>query len=174
MIAVLDVDYRNPGARAAAVWASTWTDTTPVAQQTIDLPEVAPYVPGAFYRRELPCLLRVLELSAQLPEIAVIDGYVWLDDAGRPGLGDYLYRAYQGKLAVVGIAKTAFAGADQSTRIAHVFRGRSTRPLYVSAVGLLLESARQGVASMAGEHRIPTLVSAADRLARTIGERHAT
>ena len=54
---------------------------------------VAAYVPGQFYRRELPCLLAVFGLVRQPLEIILIDGYVWLDAQGMPGLGGHLFDA---------------------------------------------------------------------------------
>ena len=63
MIAFLDVDYRDSGAIAAGVLAHDWADPTPAAEVVALIPEVADYVPGEFYRRELPCLLTVLDRS---------------------------------------------------------------------------------------------------------------
>ncbi|WP_437898538.1 hypothetical protein [Sorangium sp. So ce124] len=50
-------------------------------------PSVRPYRPGAFFERELPCLLEVLGRVRARPAALVIDGYVELDQAGAPGLG---------------------------------------------------------------------------------------
>lgn len=54
------MDYREEGARAACVVAQDWADETPIAEYTTFLDTVEPYVPGEFYRRELPCLQAVL------------------------------------------------------------------------------------------------------------------
>ena len=87
--------------------------------------EVQSYQPGQFFRRELPCLLAVLP---ELPPVAVVvvDGYVWLDGVSVAGLGARLYQALAGKVAVIGVAKTRFAGAGAAVE---VVRGRSTRPM---------------------------------------------
>ncbi len=119
-----------------------------------------PYVPGDFWRRELPSLLQVLEGDA--PDVIVVDGYVWLDDAGRKGLGAHLHEALG--FPVVGIAKTAFAGSAHARA---VLRGGSVLPLYVTSVGLPLDEAADRVLAMHGPHRLPTLVSLADRAARS-------
>lgn len=49
------------------------------------MPVAAEYLPGEFYRRELPPLLAVIPRSSALALI-VVDGYVDLDAAGRPAL----------------------------------------------------------------------------------------
>jgi len=168
VIALLDVDYRGTGARAACVLAESWTDDTPVSEHALDIRSVEAYEPGNFYRRELPCLLEVLGTLDSKPSIAVVDGYVWLDDQARPGLGFHLHQALESKVPVVGIAKTAFAGVEAAAQVAKVLRGESKRPLFVTAVGIQLAVAGNLVQSMAGAHRIPSLVAAVDRLARSV------
>jgi deoxyribonuclease V len=127
--------------------------------------EVAPYVPGSFFLRELPCLLAVLEQVPGGPgavELIVVDGYVWLDGAGREGLGAHLFRHLEGRTPVVGVAKTSFAGAAALP----VLRGTSKRPLWVTAAGVAPEDAVSWVASMHGPHRVPTLLQRVDHLCR--------
>jgi deoxyribonuclease V len=107
-------------------------------------------------------LVGVLGMLKTRPAIVVIDGYVWLDE-GRPGLGARLFEALGGRTPVVGIAKTAFRDAGWARA---VVRGRSAKPLFVTAAGLGLDDAAEGVRSMAGAHRLPAMVAEADRLAR--------
>jgi deoxyribonuclease V len=57
-----------------------------LAERTAVVPEVAPYRPGEFSRRELPPLRAVLHGIAGLG-LLVVDGYANLDSRGRPGLG---------------------------------------------------------------------------------------
>jgi deoxyribonuclease V len=110
LIAFLDVDYRERGAVAAAVLAQAWTDPTPAAEVVAFIPAVAEYVPGEFYRRELPCLLAVLDRCPVPPDLIVVDGFVWLGP-DRPGLGARLYEALGGRAPVVGVGKTSFLSA---------------------------------------------------------------
>lgn len=166
-IAFLDVDYRANGARAACVLAEAWTDAAPLSEHSVDVRSVEEYEPGNFYRRELPCLLEVLNSVPIKPAIAVVDGYVWLAGTSSPGLGFHLYQALNSEIPVIGIAKTAFVGAEESAQVAKVFRGESKRPLFVTSVGIELATASHWVQSMAGAHRIPLLVAATDRLARS-------
>lgn len=163
MLASLDVSYRGDSALAAAVLFRSWIDTQPARELTIHIQPVAPYVPGEFYRRELPCLLAVLAQIEEPLETVVIDGYVWLSAEGKPGLGAHLYKALGHKMAVIGVAKTVFCGAPAIA----VQRGRALRPLYVSAAGISAETAAEHIHNMHGVYRIPTLLKRADELCRS-------
>jgi deoxyribonuclease V len=165
-IAFLDVDYKETGARAACVLIETWEAGSPDSTRVLDIETVAPYESGNFYRRELPCLLAVLRQLPSLPETVAVDGYVWLSPGDRPGLGAHLYEALGRVIPVVGIAKTAFAGAESCAGVVRVLRGASRNPLFVTAVGIEPEVAAQCVRRMAGKHRIPDIVRIADQLSR--------
>ncbi len=162
MIACLDVDYREAAAFAAGLAFHDWADATPAIEKVVPVVGVHPYQPGQFFRRELPCLLAVLR---ELPPVAVVivDGYVWLDGVSVAGLGAHLYQALARKVAVIGVAKTRFAGAGAAEE---VFRGRSSRPLFITAAGMDAQRAAKQVRSMHGPNRIPTLLKHVDSLAR--------
>lgn len=163
MIAALDVDYGTDDARAACVLFADWADPAPSRESTVSIEKVAPYVPGSFYKRELPCLLAVLERVGAAYHTVVVDGHVWLGPGDtRPGLGAHLHRALGGSIPVVGVAKNHFA----DNAAIEVLRGQSKRPLYVTAVGIYAANAAAAVRSMHGAHRIPTLLHRVDRLAR--------
>lgn len=168
LIAFLDVHYINEGARAACVLVESWTDSSPKATFVADIPNVLPYEPGFFYRRELPCLRAVLDLLPDPPGILAIDGYVWLGGDRRPGLGAHLHETSNGA-PVVGIAKTKFKGLEVSELVEPVLRGKSASPLYVTAAGLDVKEAALAVSRMRGRHRIPELLRITDRLARDAG-----
>jgi deoxyribonuclease V len=155
----VDVDYRASGAVAAGLWFRGWSAESSVCQTVASFPTVAEYEPGAFYRRELPCLLGVLAQGPR-PDIVVVDGYVWLG-GGRPGLGAHLHAAIGG--VVVGVAKTRYAPATDAVAIC---RGKSRSPLFVSVVGLSVEEAANHVKQMYGPYRVPTLLKQVDALAR--------
>jgi deoxyribonuclease V len=167
LIACLDVDYRQTGARAACVAFAAWTDDAPLLTEIADVPDVQPYQPGNFYLRELPCLLAVLERSPRLPETLIVDGHVWLSADGAPGLGARLHEAIGRQSAVIGVGKTLFRGLDGSPLLSLVHRGSSKAPLYITAVGVDLATAADSVRAMHGAHRIPTLLRLVDRLARS-------
>jgi deoxyribonuclease V len=165
-IALADAHYDGPGAFAACVVAASWEADSPLEEYMLSIGHVEPYESGRFYRRELPCLVAVLGLLRGPPVVVVIDGYVWLASPERPGLGAHLYEVLGRGSAVVGIAKTAFLGAVQSSVVKAVYRGRSLRPVYVTSVGVDLRVAATYVGRMAGEHRVPELMRRVDRLAR--------
>ena len=162
MIACVDVDYREVGAVAACVCFQAWGDDTRASESAIEIRDVAPYQSGQFYRRELPCILAVLKFLSELPQVIVIDGYVWLG-AQRPGLGAHLHEALGRQVAVIGVAKTKFVRAEP---VELVLRGRSRSSLYVTAAGMDLAEAASHIRAMHGPYRIPTLLKRADQLSR--------
>ncbi len=162
MITCLDVYYEDDSARAAGVLVREWTDAVPVEERVVAVAPVAAYQPGEFFRRELPCLLAILKALPPV-DVIVVDGYVWLDALGKPGLGAYLYRALNEQAAVVGVAKTKFHSAEGAHE---VLRGESARPLYVTAAGFDAAAAARQVVSMAGQFRIPALLQRVDWLCR--------
>ncbi len=162
LIVAVDVDYRETGAVAAGLWFRGWAAETAEFQITAQFRDAAPYEPGAFYLRELPCLLGVLALGPR-PDVIVVDGYVWLGD-GVNGLGAHLHNATG--VVVVGVAKTRFATATDAM---DVCRGTSRSPLFVSAVGMPVALAATNIAGMSGPFRIPALLKQVDSLARFRG-----
>jgi deoxyribonuclease V len=163
MLACVDVDYRDDDAVAACVLFEGWSDAAPAAQVVEKISGVAAYVPGQFYRRELPCLLAVLGRLAEPPQTVVIDGYVWLGE-DRSGLGAHLYEALGRRVPVVGVAKTRFLSACLAVP---VVRGElSSRPLFVTSAGTDVEAAAAHVQAMHGAYRIPTLLKLVDQLCR--------
>ena len=163
MIACVDVYYASTHAVAACVLFKGWCDHLSVRQITEKIENVRPYEPGLFYRRELPCLLRVLNKVKEPLEAVIIDGYAWLGDNQTPGLGAYLFKALNESVPVIGVAKSSFKGSESALK---VFRGPSKRPLFVTAAGIDMEIAADHILGMHGKYRIPTLLKEADRLCR--------
>ncbi|MEJ5151078.1 hypothetical protein [Comamonas sp. MYb396] len=92
---------------------------------------------------------------------------MWLGDEKRAGLGAHLYQALDGAAPVIGVAKTAFHGVASCPDVVQVRRGQSQRPLFVTAIGVSPQVASAWVASMAGAHRIPSLLTLTDQLSRS-------
>jgi deoxyribonuclease V len=131
VFAATDVYYlRSGGARAAAVVAADAAFSVVLAEMTATVPQVMAYRPGEFFVRELPPLRAVLR-SVHALGLLVVDGYVDLDPAGRPGLGAHTHAEFG--VPVIGVAKTAFRTA---THAVPVLRGHSARPLYITAAGM--------------------------------------
>ena len=162
MLAAVDVQYRDPRAAAACVTFDAWDDAESRSEHVVLVDDVAEYVPGEFWRRELPCILQVLELVNPLPGVIVIDGHVWLDGSGRKGLGAHLYDALEGHAAVIGVAKSGFCGLSGH---AEVLRGDSRSPLFVTSVGYDGDAAGR-IRAMHGANRVPTLLRRVDQLCR--------
>jgi deoxyribonuclease V len=159
--AAADVHYpRGGGAIAALVVAGDSTFADIVAQYTVRLERVATYRPGFFAERELPGLRAVLAWAGRV-DLLLVDGYVQLDPTGRPGLGARVNEAFG--VPVIGVAKTLFRGAHHAIP---VLRGRSIRPLYVTAVDVPLDRAAELVRCMAGQHRVPDALRRVDALSR--------
>jgi deoxyribonuclease V len=161
-VGAVDVHYNDVGGATAALVVCSELDlATVMAEHVANIPHVAPYEPGALFKRELPCIGAVVALNGPL-DLLVVDGYATLDPDGRPGLGAYAADAFS--LPVIGVAKTPFRTA---THAIEVIRGTATRPLYVTAAGGIgIDEAARIVAGMAGPHRMPSVLARADRLAR--------
>ena len=162
-IACIDVGYTDSAARTACVVIDNWRASHPVAEHVARIHEVKEYQPGEFYRRELPCIQAVLAKLDRPPTCIVVDGYVWLDGNGRPGLGSHLYEALDRKIPVIGVAKNPFKDTDHATELR---RGTSDRPLYVTAVGIPIAQAVLNIVAMHGPHRLPTILRRVDQLSR--------
>ena len=164
MITCIDVHYKKTGATAAGLLFENWPDENSISEIIVRINQVKPYEPGRFYRRELPCLLRVIDKIHDPLEAVLIDGYVWLDENVSPGLGAYLYKALDESVPVIGVAKSPFRGSVFAQK---VFRGRSKSPLYVTAVGMAPRIAAESINRMHGAYRIPTMLKKVDQLCRS-------
>jgi deoxyribonuclease V len=167
VFACLDVDYSPARTCAACVLFPRWDSRQPTATLSARLAsrDAAGYVPGAFFERELPALLAVLDklpFTVDALDALVVDGYVWLG-RDRPGMGHHLYEATRRRVPVIGVAKSAFADNDVALPL---LRGDSQTPLYVTAAGMDPLEAHRAVASMHGPHRVPTLLRWVDQACR--------
>lgn len=165
MILAIDVHYKETTAKAVGALIQNWEDA--IAQQYIIkyIDEVEEYVPGAFYKRELPCILEIFkDVDLRSLSYIIIDGFVVLDDSGKPGLGAYVYESIQQQVPVIGVAKTNFHENEQ--HVIQVLRGASANPLYVTAVGTDVQQAAEHIKNMHGEFRLPTVLKEMDRITK--------
>jgi deoxyribonuclease V len=168
MILAVDVAYAKEAAVAGGVLFRDWTDEKPLKEFVVSCAIPDKYIPGRFYLRELPCIAALLQQVSDPLDFIVIDGFVYLGSAGRPGLGKHLRDMLEQKVAVIGVAKTPFRDTPQ---ICEVLRGKSRKPLYISADGIDGERAKFLIRSMHGMARIPALLSCVDRLCRAYAGR---
>ena len=160
MLACADVHYRDDGSASCALLLfDAWTSERASEERVVQVAEAAPYEPGAFYLRELPCLLAVL--GTRRPDVVIVDGLVWTGP-GVPGLGARLHEAVPGIATIVGVAKTHFHGAPATA----VVRGRSTSPLWVDEIGVPVDAPAR-IREMHGAFRVPSLLRRVDQLCRT-------
>jgi deoxyribonuclease V len=163
MIAAVDVHYKEDGsAIAGAVVFGDYSDSEAYQTYTCYIPRTAPYVPGQFYKRELPSILAVLEMIKEDIDTVIIDGYVDLGE--KPGLGRHLWKALKCEKIIIGVAKKYFRGSDA----VKVIRGTSRNPLYITSAGIEPSMAATLLEDMHGKNRMPTLLKLADSLCRSL------
>lgn len=121
------------------------------------------YISGEFYKRELPCILGLYENIKEDIGLIIIDGYVLLGK-NKKGLGYYLYETLNGKVPIIGVAKTYF---NTCTDYGEIYRGESKRPLYITSVGINLKYSCALIKNLNGKYRIPDLFKKVDQLTRT-------
>ena len=80
VIACFDVDYKGDKAHIGGVLIRKWTDEKPFREYGKVINDIADYVPGQFYKRELPCIIQLLDEIIEPIDLIVVDGYVWLTD----------------------------------------------------------------------------------------------
>lgn len=165
MILAFDSYYFNNKAKTVCLAFDHWSDSVESAIYSELLEPIADYEPGAFYKRELPCILSLLkQIDLSKVSFIIIDGFVQLDDSGKLGLGGHLYEQLERKIPVIGVAKTNFATIETLKR--PLLRGSSERPLYITAVGIDLDKATDHIRSMHGENRMPILLKKLDGLTK--------
>lgn len=121
--------------------------------------DIEPYEPGSFYKRELPCILAILQKISEDIEVIVIDGYVTLGEKEKPGLGTHLFNHLEGEIPIIGVAKNRFTNTPDQCAL---LRGASKKPLFITCLGIDLVDAKQCIQNMHGQHRIPTLLKLVD------------
>ncbi|WP_298515826.1 endonuclease V [uncultured Kordia sp.] len=165
MIAAIDIHYKETYAKAVCV-VFNWEDETPQQIYTDIITEVEPYIPGEFYKRELPCIVKVLQ---QVPldtlEAIIVDGHVFVHNDKKYGLGGYVWEAFDKKIPIIGIAKKSFIHTEKVAT--PIKRGSSESPLFVSCIGIDKETVLDNIKLLHGSHRMPTILKLVDSISRT-------
>lgn len=162
MIIAVDVYYEENKAKSVGVIFQRWEDSKPLEVIMTYTETPHEYETGFFYKRELPCIQELLKHTDmnQIHTI-VVDGYVYLNNENKPGLGHYVYTNFSGKIPVIGVAKNAFH--DNEAFAKKIYRGNSSKPLYITSVGMELDVAAGHILSMYGEYRFPHLLKLLDK-----------
>lgn len=165
MIYAFDTYYYEDYANTVCIAFQDWKSEHE-SEIFIEKTEVSSaYESGAFYKRELPCIISLLKkIELKEGDLIIVDGYVTLDNDGKIGLGGYLYEALDRKYVIVGIAKNEFASPDSQRR--NVLRGESKTPLFLTAKGVDVDEILPEVEQMYGVYRIPSLLKKLDQLSR--------
>ncbi|PWN71258.1 endonuclease V [Chryseobacterium phosphatilyticum] len=165
MIYAFDTYYYEDYANTVCIAFEDWSSEREVEIFTEQTPINSGYESGAFYKRELPCILSLLTKIVLKPgDIIIVDGYVTLDNEGKIGLGGHLYEMLKEEYPVVGIAKNEFTTPDSQRR--SIIRGESKTPLFLTAKGIDVNEVKLKVEQMHGAYRIPTLLKKLDQLSR--------
>lgn len=166
MIGAIDVYYKKGWANAALLGFQDWESESKLIQRTNVTNVPDQYIPGEFYKKELPVILELLsKLDTSLLELLIVDSYVFLDDKMRPGMGHYLWEALDQKIPIIGVAKNKFKTINKVAL--PILRGKSSKPLFITAVGLEPFEAANRIRNMKGAYRIPDLLKAVDTLSRS-------
>lgn len=184
-VAGFDVGFEDGGETARAAVVLLDADTLQTLESHVArVPTPMPYVPGLLSFRELPALLRALEMLSAPPDLAMVDGQ---GIAHPRRLGIAAHFGVATGLAALGVAKKRLAGhydepgpapGDRS-RLVH--RGETVgyalrskprcNPLIVSpGHRVSLETAVRLVLRFLDGYRLPAPTQRADRIASRRGE----
>jgi len=164
MILALDVHYKENYAKVVGVVYDEKNEH--IKKWYIkEINSYVDYIPGKFYKKELPCLTAMLE---EVPkgtfELIIIDGYVYVNNELSLGLGGYLYHYLDKKIPIIGVAKNYFQNNQET--VAKIYRGSSMNPLYISSIGINLLKAAEMVKGMNGPFRIPDTLKQLDMMTK--------
>jgi deoxyribonuclease V len=186
----IDTYYYKDRAKTVGVIFNEWTDDSPekIITSWLSSDKYGPYIPGEFYKRELPCIMNLLD---KVPDILDYDAII-LDGLARlpiinesdpvEGLGVHLEKALDEKYpnfrnnnphdkdkiygpAIIGVAKSPFSGCDKDSGIVKLYRGQAKTPLYINTTWFKESASKAGenIKSMAGDYRIPKLLKILDK-----------
>lgn len=177
MILALDSYYKNDICNTSLVVFEYLDSDKPLYTDTIYTDVTSDYIPGEFYKRELPGIIKILEkLKKENLDIwdnitlIITDSFITLKDDNNnewDGLGAYLdkYLKSNGEnKTICGVAKSNFGYSHLISK--NVYRGKSSKPLYVQATNNCTKLAAWGVQKMYGQYRIPTMLKLVDQLSR--------
>jgi deoxyribonuclease V len=164
MILAIDVHYRENEAKAVGVLFN-WEDIQPLNIIVEYLLNINEYKPGEFYKRELPCLLKIIEkVNINEIEVIIIDGYIYTDSQGSFGLGGKLWEVLNKQIPIIGVAKLPFFSNKET--VSEIFRGESKKPLYISTIDYPIDKAVENLKKMSGEYRLPTILKQMDTITK--------
>ncbi|WP_281950794.1 endonuclease V [Nitrosophilus kaiyonis] len=160
MILIVDVGYKKDKACVVGLEIENFENEKIKNIYKIECKNFAEYIPGKFYKRELPCIIKLIKEYKLNPDIIIIDGYVYLDGFNQKGLGAYLYDKLNRIVKIIGVAKNKYFLISNHFEL---YRGKSKKPLYITSAGIDFEKAKNIIKNMKGDFRIPNLLKRADK-----------
>lgn len=155
-IAIDSYYYSENDCYTVGVIFEDWKDSKPLQIISCHISEFGAYIPGEFYKREMPGILKLLEMiNLKEFDTIIVDGYLTLDNE-RPGLGKHVAEEISkvsSSIQVIGVAKSKFEGITAEP----VLRGEAKNPIYVQGIS------GQVIKEMAGDYRIPDLLKILDK-----------
>lgn len=179
MILFIDVKYTDNGYKTCGVITDSFYDKEPKKILTLKSNKpAADYIPGEFYKRELPCIIEFLKYYKLKPEYIVVDGFCINKDNENnihAGLGYKVFTYLRDNVVgfsnvkIIGIAKSAYCTSPEIAW--EILRGKSKKPLYMQACGAnVKEINNTTIENMYGDYRIPELLKITDFYTKHDGE----
>ena len=162
IIACFDVYYNKDCAKACCMVFEIEPAEKILSAYCQIVESISDYIPGEFYKRELPCIIKAYKKIKEDIDLIIIDGFVMLGN-GKKGLGAYLFESLNKKIPVIGVAKTYFKDCEDYMTI---YRGKSNKPLYISSIGIDLGYSAEFIKNLNGIYRIPDILKKVDQLTR--------
>lgn len=168
-LAVDSYYYSESDCYTVGVVFDNWKSDTPKMTKSVHTRHFDNYIPGNFYKRELPGILDILkEFNINDIDTIIIDGYCWLNDREKglvKGLGMYLNDALSvdyPDIDIIGVGKTLY-GKRSTSIYNEIIRGKAKKPLFITDCRLTNnETAGMKIKSMTGKFRIPYMLKYLD------------
>ena len=148
--------YSDTNCYTVGLVFSHWNSKKPdyILESTVS--EFAPYIPGQFYKRELPGVLSIIrQVNLREFDTIILDGFTRLLDNSLniiPGL------------SIIGVAKSMFCKSDSVSL--PLYRGQAKTPLWISVSSgseIDLMTARDYIKSMYGDSKLPDMLKLLDK-----------
>lgn len=169
-ILAIDVKYYDSEYKICGVLFHNWNDKEPDKILSLKIHKTPNnYIPGEFYKRELPAIMEFLKYYKLHPNWLIVDGFSLLQDNKgkfKDGLGNHVQHeliANGYNTNVVGIAKSNFCRTNEIAN--KIYRGKSRNPLYVQGLAY-----PENIQNMYGSYRIPEMLKICDFYTKHDGE----
>lgn len=162
--------YSDTNCYTVGLVFSHWNSKDPDCILESTVSEFAPYIPGQFYKRELPGVLSIIrQVNLREFDTIILDGFTRLLDNSLnviPGLGEKLETELGiiPGLSIIGVAKSMFCKSDSVSL--PLYRGQAKTPLWISVSSgseIDLMTARDYIKSMYGDSKLPDMLKLLDK-----------